>query len=89
MGLMLFGAAGAVALLWMRRSRSGGDSMWILDDDSDIEPVGRWHEGDSRAEAADDMIGEGGKGGKPGEAHDSGPDATPTDRKDSPANRWP
>ncbi|MFL6111358.1 MAG: hypothetical protein ACJ786_08400, partial [Catenulispora sp.] len=86
MGLMLLGAAGAVGVLWLRRSRTG-ESMWILDDDSDIEPVGRWHEGDSRGGAADDMI------GKSGELRDSGPDAgrttTAADRKDSPANRWP
>jgi len=86
MGLMLLGAAGAVVVLWLRRSRTG-DSMWILDDDSDIEPVGRWHEGDSRVGAADDKI------GKSAEPRDSGADAGPTttaaDRKDSPANRWP
>jgi hypothetical protein len=53
MALMVLGAAGAVGLLWWRRSRGDADSVWILDSDSDVEPVGRWQERDSRA-AADD-----------------------------------
>ncbi|MEY9892408.1 hypothetical protein ABIA35_000464 [Catenulispora sp. MAP12-49] len=54
-GLMVLGAAGAVGLLWWRRSRSNADSVWILDSDPDIEPVGRWQERDSRAGADDTM----------------------------------
>lgn len=55
MGLMALGAAGAVGLLWWRRSRSGADSVWILDSDADVEPVGRWQEGDRRSAADDTM----------------------------------
>lgn len=54
-GLMVLGAAGAVGLLWWRRSRSGADSVWILDSDADVEPVGRWQEGDRRSAADDTM----------------------------------
>ncbi len=53
LGLMAIGALGAVGLLWWRRSRTGADSVWILDSDSDVEPVGRWQEGDRRG-ATDD-----------------------------------
>ena len=53
MGLMALGAAGAVGLLLWRRSRSETDSVWILDSDSDVEPVGRWQERESRAGAED------------------------------------
>ncbi|WP_370364870.1 hypothetical protein [Catenulispora sp. GP43] len=55
LGLMVLGAAGAVGLLWWRRSRSNADSVWILDTDTDVEPVGRWQERDSRASADDTM----------------------------------
>lgn len=55
LGLMTIGAAGAVGVLLWRRSRAGEDSVWILDSDSDVEPVGRWQEGD-RATAADDNM---------------------------------
>lgn len=48
-GLMAIGAAGAVGLLWWRRSRAAADSVWILDEDSDVEPVGRWQEQDRAA----------------------------------------
>lgn len=51
-GLMVLGAVGAVGLLWWRRSRSAADSVWILDSDADVEPVGRWQEQDRAA--ADD-----------------------------------
>ena len=34
LGMMAVGAAGAVGLLWWRRSRAGADSVWILDSDS-------------------------------------------------------
>lgn len=54
-GLMALGAAGAVGLLWWRRSRADADSVWILDSDADVEPVGRWQEGDRRS-AADDAM---------------------------------
>jgi hypothetical protein len=54
-GLMALGAAGAVGLLWWRRSRAGADSVWILDSDADVEPVGRWQEGDRRTAADDTM----------------------------------
>lgn len=54
-GLMVLGAAGAVGLLWWRRSRVGADSVWILDSDADVEPVGRWQEGDRRSAADDTM----------------------------------
>ncbi|MBS2531302.1 hypothetical protein KGQ20_00810 [Catenulispora sp. NF23] len=53
LGLMAIGALGAVGLLWWRRSRAGADSVWILDSDSDVEPVGRWQEGDRRGGADD------------------------------------
>lgn len=82
--LMVLGAAGAVGVLLWRRSRTGGDTVWILDDDNDIEPVGRWHEGDSRGRGAD----------KPADDRDvdrdvSRPGGDKGDRKDSAANRWP
>jgi hypothetical protein len=51
--LMAIGAACAVGILWWRRSRTGPDSVWILDSDSDVEPVGRWQERDNRADADD------------------------------------
>ena len=55
MGLMAVGAAGAVGVLMWRRSRAGADSVWILDSDADVEPVGRWQDADRRA-AADDSL---------------------------------
>jgi len=66
--LMAVGAAGAVGLLWWRRSRTGTDSVWILDSDADVEPMGRWQEGDRRSAADDTMESE---------------------RRESPAKRWP
>lgn len=55
MGLMAIGAAGAVAVLMWRRSRAGSDSVWILDSDADVEPVGRWQDSDRRASADDSL----------------------------------
>jgi len=63
-GLMALGAVGAVGLLWWRRSRADVDSVWILDSDTDVEPVGRWQENDSRA-AADDTAMDSGRRDSP------------------------
>ena len=59
LALMALGAAGAVGLLWWRRSRAEVDSVWILDSDSDVEPVGRWQEDENRAAADDTATGSG------------------------------
>lgn len=76
MALMALGAAAGVCVMWLRRARMDRDSVWILDEDSDSEPVGRWQEGDSR-NAVDHS--------------DRGRDSShaSSGRKDSPANRWP
>lgn len=65
--LMAFGAAGAVGLLWWRRSRAEADSVWVLDSDADVEPVDRL--GDRRS-AADDAM----------ESKDSGRRESPANR---------
>ncbi|GAA1959285.1 hypothetical protein GCM10009838_14510 [Catenulispora subtropica] len=83
MGLMVLGAAGAVGVLLWRRARMDRDTVWILDDDSDNEPVGRWHEGDSRAGAHDDLD------SRAHRARDGRDLDSPSHRRDSPANRWP
>ncbi|NUR58679.1 MAG: hypothetical protein HOV87_08315, partial [Catenulispora sp.] len=94
MALMALGAAGAVGVLWVRRARTGRDSVWILDDDNDVEPVGRWDERDSRANAVDDMDLEqtrdhGERAGRmQREAKSERDGGSPSDRRDS-ANRWP
>jgi len=105
MTLMILGAAGAAGILAWRRSHADRESVWILEDDSDIEPVGRWHEGDSPADMHDDLDdrtdrpsrmsrsrdakhSKDGSDANQGTGMDSHPGPT-TDRKDSPANRWP
>ncbi|GAA2043215.1 hypothetical protein GCM10009839_52870 [Catenulispora yoronensis] len=79
MALMALGAAGAVGVLLVRRSRMDRDSVWILDEDAEMEPVGRWEEADARATA----------NRRDRSAGTDDADASSSDRKDSPANRWP
>jgi hypothetical protein len=96
MALMALGAAGAIGVLWVRRARTGRDSVWILDDDNDVEPVGRWDERDSRANAVDDMDldlqsrDHGERAGRMEREAGGGRDGGSSgERKDSPVNRWP
>ena len=100
MALMALGAACAFGVLWVRRARTGRDSVWILDDDNDVEPVGRWEDRDSRANAVDDMDmnmenrDHGERAGRmereASKDHKGDRDGgSPSDRRDSPANRWP
>jgi len=75
LGLMMIGAIASVGMLWWRRSQMA-DTVWVLDEDSDVEPAGRWHEGDSHA--ADDTAVDAGGG-----------QATTGHHSQSQANRWP
>jgi hypothetical protein len=53
--LMTLGGVTAAGVTWWRKSRSGTDSVWILDETDDLEPPDGWHEGApvSSARAAD------------------------------------
>jgi hypothetical protein len=100
--MMAIGVAGMVGALLWRRSRTDRDTVWILDEDSDIEPVGRWPEGDSHLAthdavpgAVDDTVhddldeGAARTGRTDRDTRYAKNSDQNGDRKDSPANRWP